>query len=115
MRNPILRFNLLILCVSWLAVSVRGEPSTSKPEVPCPTCPLAIGLEQFRQAAGGAVIPVLIELEEPSGLMHQMSGEQAGRSMTFKELTEHGGALVARHHAFLASLPRRGVRALLRE
>ncbi|PWU13710.1 MAG: hypothetical protein C5B50_18780 [Verrucomicrobia bacterium] len=124
MRNRNLR-KIISTCttfVCWLLLSAAvqkgfgGNPhETTPPGEPCPTCPLAIGLEEFRQAAGGSVIPVLIEFNEPSGLMHQMSAEHAGRSMRFKELTDHGGALLGRHQAFLESLPGRGVRALLRE
>src|SRR5439155_26502581 len=82
---------------------------------PCPTCATAIGLDTFRASVGSEIIPVIIELQEPPGLMRRMAAEKAGRAMTVKDLMGHGGTLQARQKGFIASLPARGVRALLRE
>jgi len=82
---------------------------------PCPTCDEALGIEAFRQSVGGEAIAVIVELQDPPGVMSKMAAERAGRAMPFGELTAHGAGLLGKHRAFLASLPRHGVRALLRE
>src|SRR5436190_18237358 len=82
---------------------------------PCATCAQAIGLDAFKQAVGGEIVPVLVELQEPTGVIRRLKGEQSGKPLGFGDLTAHGGFLLGKQKAFLAGLSRQGVRALLRE
>src|SRR5437867_1984095 len=128
-KQILLRVTLASLAVGWslqaatpsaVAAAARpaakgAGPAVPDPQTPCPTCAQAIGLDAFRAAVGSEITPVIIELKEPPGLMRRLSAETAGRAVTVKDLMAHGGELVGRQKAFLASLPGRGVRALLRE
>ena len=117
-----------ILFLGWFSLSVAQatEPANGSrtinntttaavSEKPCPTCPQAIGLEAFQQAVRGEVIPVLVEFQEPPGVLHRLKAERAGRALGFGDLTTHAANLFGKQKAFLASLPRHGIRALLRE
>jgi subtilisin family serine protease len=127
-KNPSLKFHVLILSITTLLLSLtptspaenRASRSldvaaSREADKPCPTCPQSIGLEAFRAAAGGELTPVIIELQEPAGIMKKLAAEQAGRPMPFEELIAHSATLQARQRGFIASLAGRGVRALLRE
>src|SRR5437879_4771349 len=72
---------------------VGAGPAAASREKPCPTCAQAIGLDDFRASVGGEIIPVIIELQDPPGLMRRMAAEKAGRAMTVKDLMGHGGTL----------------------
>src|ERR1043166_1592991 len=125
-NNP--RWNLALLPFSFglllAALATLGAPQASpvragNPAIdatpPCSTCAEAIGLDAFRAATGGDVLPVLVELNEPSGLMRKISAENNGQGIAIPELMAHAATLHGRQRAFIASLPARGVRALLRE
>ncbi len=105
------------LATGWLFLTATPTiaANAAARQEPCPTCAQAIGLDAFREFVRGEIVPVIVELQEPPGLMHRMTAEQAGRGVTVKDLMAHGGELVGRQKAFIASLPGRGVRALLRE
>src|SRR6266404_1371105 len=124
MRNySWLKFNLgclgaLVLALSQAAISKTAVSIPAAAAVrakPCPTCAQAIGLDSFRASVGGELTPVIIELQESPGLMRKLEAEQAGRAMPMHELIAHSASLQGRQRAFIASLPGRGVRALLRE
>src|SRR6266404_8004094 len=124
MRNySWLKFNLgclgaLVLALSQAAISKTAVSIPAAAAVrakPCPTCAQAIGLDSFRASLGGELTPVIIELQESPGLMRKLEAEQAGRAMPMHELIAHSASLQGRQRAFIASLPGRGVRALLRE
>ncbi len=111
MRHPetisetLLGFNLRGLCVSALvlvltqaaisenAVSFRASATAAVRGKPCPTCAQAIGLDAFRASVGGELTPVIIELQEPSGVMRKLAAEQAGRAMPINELIVHSDML----------------------
>src|SRR5260221_805195 len=130
MRNYSLRrFNLLGLSVgafglvlsqaaiSENAVSIYANASAAAAVrgKPCPTCARAMGLDAFRASVGDELTPVIIELQEPAGVMRKLAAEHAGRTMPINELIAHSASLQGRQRAFIASLSGRGVRALLRE
>src|SRR2546428_205908 len=130
MRNySLLRFNLGGLSVGALvlvltpaafsknAVSIPANASAAAAVrgKPCPTCAQAIGLDAFRASVGGELTPVIIELQEPPGLIRKLAAEQVGRAMPMHELIAHSASLQGNQRAFIASLRGRGVRALLRE
>ena len=96
------------------AAAVRSGPAPAAQD-PCPTCNESLGLDAFRQSVGGDAIAVIVELQDPPGVMTRMENERAGRAMSFANLTANSAALLGKQRAFIASLPRHGVRALLRE
>jgi hypothetical protein len=73
-----------------------------------------LGLGAFRQAVG-SVTPVIIELKGDPGVIRKARAEQDGGSLAMEEIFANAQALVAEQDAFRASLPQRGVRALMRE
>src|SRR5882672_5001986 len=99
-KYSLLRFNLrglsfgallLVLAqaaTSENAVSIRANASAAAAvrDKPCPTCAQAIGLDAFRAAVGSEITPVIIELQEPPGLMRRMAAEKAVRAMTVQDL-----------------------------
>src|SRR5882672_2739391 len=100
----------------FLAASnlILGGEDTSSPDgrssaapravsKPCPTCPAETPeVALFRQKAGGEIVPVMVELQEPSGVSAKIAAEQAGRSMSVPELIGHGAGLLAAQQSFLA-------------
>src|ERR1051326_6923127 len=104
-NNP--RWNLALLPFSFglllAALATLGAPQLAPPRArqaspvragnpaidatpPCSTCAEAIGLDAFRAATGGDVLPVLVELNEPSGLMRKISAENNGQGIAITEL-----------------------------
>src|SRR6266481_1809259 len=126
-NNTLSRFNLFVFSVGALllglvqaatsenAASIRATPAPAIRDKPCPTCAQAIGLDAFRASVGGELTPVIIELQEPPGVMRKLEAEQAGRAMPMSDLIAHSASLLGRQRAFIASLQGRGVGALLRE
>src|SRR5436190_13209328 len=98
-----------------LAARASASPGAAGVDKPCPTCPQAIGLDSFRGSVSSEIPPVIIELQEPSGVIRRMAEEKSGRAMTVRDLMGHGATLQGRQKSFIASLRGRGVRALLRE
>src|ERR1041385_1004029 len=111
----------------WTALgAVEGTPGslqhTSTPSTapagvaqPCPTCPAAIGLEEFRQSVGGEIVPVIVELRESPGAMSKMAAEAKGRAMTVPQLMAHSATLLEAQRSLIASLQRGAVRHELRD
>ena len=88
------------------AIAAGGAPSADLE---------ALGLSAFRQAIGGSVTPMVIELKGEPGVMRKVAAEQKGQALSTQELGGYAQELVSEQAAFRASLGARGVRALMRE
>ena len=69
----------------------------------------------FRQAVGGAITPLMIELKGDPGVVRKAAAEGEGQTMSLQDLATHSRQLLAAQDGFIAGLPNRGVRALPRE
>jgi hypothetical protein len=74
-----------------------------------------LGLAEFRQAVGGSITPVIIELKGDPGVIRKVKAEEEGGSLSMEQIFANAQALAAEQDAFRASLAQRGVRALMRE
>src|SRR3989442_5546879 len=61
-----------IAAVEATRVSVSPVAPSAVTSKPCPTCVEAIGLDAFRQSIRGEIIPVIVELSDPPGVMSKM-------------------------------------------
>ena len=68
----------------------------------------------FRQAVGGAITPLIIELKSEPGVLRKVAAENAGQPLSLQELAAYGRGLAAEQDTFLAGLKDKGVRALMR-
>ena len=73
----------------------------------------ALGLGAFRQAVG-SVTPLIIELKGDPGVLQKVAAEKEGQALSTEAIFANAMSAVAAQDAFLASLPERGVRALMR-
>jgi len=69
----------------------------------------------FRQAVGGSITPLIIELKGDPGVLGKIAAEKKGESLAMQEIFSQARQLAGEQDAFLASLAQRGVRALMRE
>ncbi|HEX8678971.1 MAG TPA: S8 family serine peptidase, partial [Chthoniobacterales bacterium] len=72
-------------------------------------------LDAFRQAAGGSITPLIVELKEEPGVLRKVAAEKSGQAMTTEQTISYAQELLGKQNALLASLGQRGVRVLLRE
>src|SRR5947208_2075591 len=95
-KQILFRLTIANLVAGWLLQTatagaarpavVGAGPAAPGLQKPCPTCATAIGLDAFRASVGSEIIPVIVELREPPGLMRKMAAEEAGRAMPVQEL-----------------------------
>ena len=69
----------------------------------------------FRQAQGGAITPLIIELKADPAVLRKVAADQQGKPLPIEELVSYATDLVVGQNAFFASLAERGVRAVLHE
>jgi len=69
----------------------------------------------FRESVGGSVTPVIVELKDEPGALRKVAAEKEGGTMSVEALGTHAVDLYGKQNTFLASLPERGVRALMRQ
>ncbi len=72
-------------------------------------------LDAFRQAIGGAVTPLIIELKKDPVALRKHAEEQAGGQMSFEDVVAYTRELLTEQNELANQLASRGVRALLRE
>ncbi|HSH39645.1 MAG TPA: Calx-beta domain-containing protein [Chthoniobacterales bacterium] len=72
-------------------------------------------LAAFRQAVGGSITPLIVELKQQPAVLRKVAAEKVGEEMTLEDTTAYMQELLTAQDAFLGSLAQRGVRALLRE
>ncbi|HSH38055.1 MAG TPA: S8 family serine peptidase, partial [Chthoniobacterales bacterium] len=72
-------------------------------------------LAAFRQAVGGSIIPLIVELKRDPAVLHRHAEEQAGRPMSEDDLMAYMRELLVEQNDFLGQLSTRGVRALMRQ
>ena len=69
----------------------------------------------FRQAVGGSITPLIIELKKQPVVLRKVAEEQAGRAMAFEDVVSYTKEILAEQNAFIAKLGSRGVSALVRQ
>ncbi len=85
------------------------------------SAPAATGHEEppnvaaFRQAAGGSIKPLIVELKGEPGVLRKLASDRAGKPMSMQQTISYAQELVGKQNAFLNSLSQHGVRALLRK
>ncbi|MBA2733026.1 MAG: protease inhibitor I9 family protein, partial [Acidobacteria bacterium] len=93
---------------------LKATPSAASQEKSTPPSDPA-DLVAFRESVGGDIKAVIVELSGEPGVLRKVAAEKEGRRMSVRELADYGFELYARQDEFRASLPGRGVRALMRE
>jgi hypothetical protein len=68
----------------------------------------------FRQAVGGSIVPLIVELKREPAVLRKIAEEKAGRQMSLEDIIAYSQELIAQQNSFLAGLQNEGVRALLR-
>ena len=117
---------LVALCLGGLAFSpVSTLQATDAVPAAAHTSPAAANQQPsadespqvaaFRQAVGGSITPLIIELRKDPAVLRKVAAEKAGEKLSTEQLISYGQDLVGEQDAFLASLASRGVRALLHE
>ncbi len=69
----------------------------------------------FRQALGGAITPLIIELKAEPSVLRKVAADQQGKPLAMEELVSYATDLVGEQKAFFAQLGERGVRAVMHE
>src|SRR6266478_6351913 len=84
-----LALSILIPVAALADQSSASRPIISSPSAapPCASCAQSIGLDAFRASIQGEIIPVIVELQDPPGVMTRMAAERASKAMGFRELT----------------------------
>ena len=104
----------VVTLVFTTTTSSRATAQNSiSPVDPNPADAEAIGLGAFRQAVG-SVTPLIIELKGDPGVLQKVAAEKDGQALSTEAIFANATAAVAAQDAFLAGLPERGVRALMR-
>lgn len=108
-RTPFLALLLALLCFAALTLGTSGASAAQTvwdetPEVAA-----------FRQSVGGSITPVLVELKRAPAVVHRVTAEQAGETVSLDNVKSYMLDLHAEQETLLASLERSGVRAMLRE
>lgn len=75
----------------------------------------AADVSEFRASVGGEITAVFVEVSGDPGVLRKVAAEREGRRMSVKAMADHSLELAAKQDTFRASLPERGVRALMRE
>ena len=68
----------------------------------------------FRQAVGGSITPVIVELHGDPGVLRKIAAEKEGESMSVAHIGSHSIALYRKQNDFMQKLAQNGVRALMR-
>ena len=71
-------------------------------------------LAAFRDAVGGSITPMIIELNGEPGVLRKVAEEKLGRTMSVEALGAYALELVDQQERFRAALEQHGVRALMR-
>ena len=69
----------------------------------------------FRQAVGGSIKPLIVELKGEPGVLRKVASDRAGKPMSMQQTVSYAQELIGKQDAFLNSLSQHGVRALLRK
>lgn len=106
----------IAFCFVALLFSANPSPQATAPAALPEQAPAdePADVAAFRQSAGGSIAPLIIELKDEPGVLRKVAAEKAGKTMSMEQTISHAQGLLGKQDAFLASLPQRGVRALLR-
>jgi hypothetical protein len=127
-RNALLRrtlsLTLLFAAIGFVAFAVapfstlratdakntRAAGATAQTPVQDDTPELAA----FRQAVGGSITPLIVELKGQPAVLRKLAAERDGEALGIDQIAGYGQELAVEQDTFLASLAGRGVRAMMR-
>ena len=110
---------LLLIAISLIAFvfvplqSLRAVDAEQDSIVNAPN--EAARLDAFRQAVGGSITPLIVELKGEPVVLRKMAEEKAGRAVSLENTISFTQELLAQQNQFLGGLESRGVRALVRQ
>jgi len=111
----IFRFSVMAASVMAGLASMPVAAATPVPGVSGQALAEPGDVAAFRQSVGGDITAVIVELKDEPGAVRNAALEQTGQTLTFAELGAYSVQLIARQDEFLAALPQRGVRAVLKQ
>jgi hypothetical protein len=102
---------LFAVAFCLFAFLLRAQTSSKAAVVPGEAQDVAA----FRQAVGGSITPLIIELKGEPGVLRKLAAEKKGEPLALQQIFSQAQDLAGDQDAFRASLAQRGVRALMRE
>lgn len=72
-------------------------------------------LAAFRQAVGGSITPLIVELKGEPGVLRKVAADKAGQPMSIEQTISHAQGLMGQQDAVLTSLAQRGASSLAKD
>ena len=119
-RRRLLSFALFVLAFCFVGLLWSGASFTRQHRAVTESgdyvlAPEGPDVAAFRQAVGGDITPVFVELHGEPGFRRKIAAEQQGEPLSIAAIGSNALEIYGQQTAFLNSLSARGVRLLLRQ